>query len=353
MKYLGSFWPEKINRIGLNTLSIYWDSFYSQSTDGWGKWGMGEGKGWWWRASLLLKRECLTTKNSSQNVKSLKRHHEHGKTRALGFAFHDKKISKYMRDWNRDWNGPSDHLPFLSQGCLFGDCLPMMKTCLSTKYSERKYTVLAVFVAAKLGLDLWQNQIRNFISLSNAWRREVKGGHRETQQLQEWVLVKWSASHGDPSRWKDLPTHFAFSCLPLIPGIACVLGILEWEVPIRQLPQGQQLLEDVWLLPCFCSRPPPNSHHPLLWNLWAPAALETEKGARPAPGRWSTQGTEGLALASLSAPLRPGWQLGLHCGRWWGGQSWGFPSHAPPYADWTCDRNGGVWGYNCSLAVSV
>lgn len=69
MKYLGSFWPEKINKIGLNTVNML--RFFSFPDH---KWTGG---------ALLLRSEYLTTKNSSQNVKSLKGPHEHGKMRAL------------------------------------------------------------------------------------------------------------------------------------------------------------------------------------------------------------------------------------------------------------------------------
>lgn len=74
--------------------------------------------------------------------------------RALWLAFCDKKISEYIRDWNET----SDWFSFLPQRHLFWECLQMIKACLYTIHSERKYSLLAALAAIKTAVSSQQSQ---------------------------------------------------------------------------------------------------------------------------------------------------------------------------------------------------
>lgn len=101
----------------------------------------------------------------------------------------------------------------------------------------------STLLPAKAGCNLWRHQIRSFISPFNAWRWGLTGsgsgrpegdptaaGASVNQVECVWWLIQ--------AVGKTAACTFSFSCLPLIPGIAGVLYIPEWEVPTWKLFQG-------------------------------------------------------------------------------------------------------------------
>lgn len=261
-------------------------------------------------------------------MKSLKRHCEHGKTRALWLAFRDKKISKYIRDWNET----SDWFSFLPQRRLFWECSQMIKACLYTIHSERKYSLLAVLAAIKTALSSQQSQgsicgeIRlgtllafqclavrpDWVRLREA-REKTNSCRISVNQVECVLWVIWAVG-------KISECTFSFSCLPLIPGIACVfvyprMGSVHLEIILR-------LIALRGLLPCFCSCHPLHWHHPFLWHLEALTAPRDWSQACSWKVWWTQNGGGGGACFRL--PVLPsqttGWQGSpALSGKWWDG----------------------------------